>query len=61
MLVVDIVRRHCRDLTEGAVKTRYSKANNYMSVTVTFTAYSRAQLDALYRELTSHEKILMVL
>jgi putative lipoic acid-binding regulatory protein len=32
-----------------------------MSVTVTFTAESRSQLDALYAELNQHEKIKMVL
>jgi putative lipoic acid-binding regulatory protein len=61
MLVVEIVRRHCQDLTEGCVKTRMSSGGKYMSVTVTFTAESRAQLDALYAELNQHEQIKMVL
>jgi len=61
LLVVEIVRRHCQDLTEGCVKKRTSSGGKYMSVTVTFTAESRSQLDALYAELNQHEKIKMVL
>lgn len=61
MLVVEIVRRHCQDLTEACVQTRMSSGGKYMSVTVTFTAKSRAQLDALYAELNQHEQIKMVL
>jgi putative lipoic acid-binding regulatory protein len=61
MLFVEIVRRHCQDLTEGCVQTRMSSGGKYMSVTVTFTAESRAQLDALYAELNQHEQIKMVL
>lgn len=61
LLVVEIVRRHCQDLTENCVQTRTSNGGKYMSVTVTFTAESRNQLDALYAELNQHEKIKMVL
>ena len=60
-LVVSIVRRHVDDLGEGAVRVRASRGGKYTSVTVTFTARSRSQLDALYRDLTSHERILVVL
>lgn len=60
-LVVTIIRRHCQDLTENAVITRASKGGKYISVTVTITAHSRAQLDVLYTELSQHEQVLMVL
>lgn len=60
-LVVDIVRRHCHDFTENAVSVRHSTGGKYMSVTVTFTAQSRVQLDALYAELSAHERVKMVL
>lgn len=60
-LVVSIFRRHCGDLPEGAVKTRLSTRGNYMSVTVTIMAQSRKQLDDLYRELSGHERVNMVL
>jgi putative lipoic acid-binding regulatory protein len=60
-LVVDIVLRHVGSVREGAVSVRASAGGNYLSVTVTVLAESQAQLDGLYRELSGHEHILMVL
>ena len=60
-LVIEIVQRHAPDLDDSAVSSRTSGGNAYRSVTATFMAHSRAQLDALYTELSSHEQILMVL
>ena len=60
-LVVEIVRRHVPDLDAGAVSSRTSHGAAYRSVTTTFTAHSREQLDALYTELSQHEQILMLL
>jgi putative lipoic acid-binding regulatory protein len=40
---------------------RSSRAGNYLSVTATIHATSRAQLDDLYRDLTSHPMVTMVL
>ena len=61
LLVVEIVRRHAPDLSEGAVKSRHSSAGKYISITVTVTAQSRQQLDNIYLELTAHEKVIMAL
>lgn len=60
-LVVSLVRKHSPDLGEGAVRTRTSRGGKYMAVTVTIQARSRAQLDAIYLELTGHERVLMAL
>jgi len=60
-LVVSIVCQHNITVTEGAVKTRLSKGGKYASVTVSFEAQSRAQLDALYQQLSDHPDIRMVL
>ena len=60
-LVVEIVRRHVNDLGENAVKSKPSRKGKYLSVTVTFTASSRRQLDAIYQALTDHERVLMSL
>lgn len=38
-----------------------SRAGTYLSITATFTATSRKQLDALYRELNGHELVMMTL
>lgn len=60
-LVAEIVIRHVGDINEGAVAIRPSKNGKYVSVTVTFEAQGKDQLDELYRELSAHERILMVL
>jgi hypothetical protein len=61
VLVVHIVRRHAPDLADHAVSRRFSANGKYRSVTATFMARSRAQLDALYAELSAHEQVLMLL
>jgi len=60
-VVVSLVRKHCPDLHEGAVHARLSNGGRYMSVTVTIQATSRAQLDAIYMELTADKRILVAL
>jgi putative lipoic acid-binding regulatory protein len=61
LAVVDIVRRHAPDLQQDAIQSRPSANGNYLSITVTITAQSRAQLDAIYMELTACEHVLMAL
>ena len=43
------------------VELRASKGDKYLGVTVTITATSRAQLDELYRTLSTHPMVKMVL
>lgn len=59
--VVEIVRRHVPDLLEENIISHLSNGNRYRSVTFEFMAQSRAQLDALYAELSSHQRVLMIL
>ena len=60
-LVVEIVRRHVPDLRESAVSTRPSRGGKWLAVTVTIQAGNKAQLDAIYQDLTDHERIVMAL
>lgn len=60
-LVVEIVRRHVPDITEDAVSTRPSRHGNYVAVTVQVRATSREQLDAIYYELSAHERVTIAL
>ncbi len=60
-VVLEIVQRHVPDLPPEAASTRLSGGGKYLAVTVTFTASSRDQLDALYRELSSHPRVVMLL
>jgi uncharacterized protein len=43
------------------IETRVSSGGKYLGVTLTVTATSREQLDALYRALTSHPMVKVVL
>ena len=60
-LVATLVRQHVPDLGEGAIRSRPSKEGKYIAVTVTVTATSREQLDAIYYALTACEHVLMAL
>ncbi len=60
-LVVEIIQKHARLAVEKAVTTRLSKGGKFLSLTVRFQAESQAQLDAIYRELSAHEKVVMML
>jgi putative lipoic acid-binding regulatory protein len=60
-LVLGIVQKHAGAIDPANIEERPSKDGNYLSLTCTFRARSREQLDALYRELTSCEKVLIVL
>ncbi len=59
--VVEIVRRHVADFDETAVTVRESKGGKYLAVSVSFTATSKAQLDALYCDLTAHPDVVWAL
>jgi hypothetical protein len=56
-LVVEIVRRHAPGLDEGLVTQRASSGGKWLAVTVTIEAESRAQLDAIYQDLTANELV----
>lgn len=45
----------------STVELRPSKAGNYLGITITVTATSREQLDELYRTLTTHPMVKVVL
>ena len=57
----EIVERHAGSMPEDRVTERLSKDGNFLSVTYNIRASSRPQLDDLYRELSSHESVLVVL
>lgn len=59
--MLDIVLRHAPDFDPAAMQMRASSKGNYLSLTCTLRAHSRAQLDALYRELSAHPLVKVVL
>ena len=59
--VIEVVLRHAPDFDPAGVEMRPSSKGNYLAVTCTFRARPQAQADALYRELTSHPMVKVVL
>ncbi len=59
-LVFSLVKPHAPGLSENAIKTRASGQGHYLAVTITVRATNREQLDAIYRDLTACEHIMMV-
>lgn len=59
--IAAVVLRHAQDFDAATMQMRPSKAGNYLSLTCTVRAVSQQQLDALYRDLTSHPKVKVVL
>jgi len=59
--VWSIIVRHAPDISEDDVSITESRQGSYVSVTVTVTAPSRAQLDAIYADLQAHDAVLAAL
>ena len=59
--VLAVVLRHVPDFDPAAVEMRASKKGGYLGLTCNIRATSRAQLDELYRELTAHPMVKVVL
>jgi putative lipoic acid-binding regulatory protein len=58
--VLSVFDRHI-DRDQLSCSERRSSGSKYLSLTVTFIASSREQLDAIYRDLNSHQLVLMTL
>jgi uncharacterized protein len=59
--IVAVARQFDPGFDASRVERRPSKAGNYLGLTITVTATSRAQLDELYRTLSSHPMVKVVL
>jgi putative lipoic acid-binding regulatory protein len=59
--IVEIVRQHAPDFDAAKVEMRASSGGKYISLTCTVTATSKPQLDDLYRALTAHPWVKVVL
>ena len=59
--VTAIARQFDPTFDASTVELRDSSKGNYLGITITVTATSREQLDELYRALTSHPMVKVVL
>ena len=59
--MVEIVTKHAPDYDPASIERRPSSGGRYLGLTCTIIATSQGQLDALYRELSTHPMVKMVL
>ena len=59
--MVSVARHFDPGFDAATVELRASKADKYLGVTLTITATSREQLDELYRTLSTHPMVKLVL
>lgn len=59
--IVSVVVVHAPDFDETTVEVRESSKGNYLGLTCTVRATSQEQLDNLYRALTAHPMVKVVL
>jgi len=60
-LAIGIVTRHFGELDPAHIEERPSKGGKFLGLTITVRAESKAQLDAVYMELTSCRQVLVAL
>ena len=56
-----IVEGHVGDVDDTRVQSAVSRNGSFVSVTITITATSQQQLDAIYREISARDDVLMAL
>lgn len=59
--IVAIARRFDPQFDENTIEQRPSRTGKYLGLTITIMATSRSQLDDIYRALTSHSLVKVVL
>ena len=59
--IVAVARQFDPGFDPATVEQRPSKGGNYLGLTITITATSREQLDELYRTLSTHPMVKVVL
>ena len=58
---LELVESYAGAIPEEDVSTSSSSKGNFVSITVTFTAESKAQVDTIYQTLHDHDLVLMVI
>ena len=60
-IVLEIIQKHAAVAADRKVATRLSRGGRFLSVTVHVKAENQEKLDAIYNELSAHERVLMML
>mgnify|MGYP006278688513 CR=1 FL=1 len=60
-IVIGIIEKHAGAVDINRIEERPSRDGTYLGITITITATSKGQLDAIYMELTACERVLVSL
>lgn len=56
-----LVEQHTGPLDDDRLRVAESRNGRFVSITITIRAESRAQLDAIYEDLSAHDEVLVAL
>jgi len=59
--VAAVIEKHIIEGETVSYNTKTSSGNKYLSITATFKARSQEQLTAIYKELSQHKFVLMIM
>jgi len=60
-IALEIVQRHAPEVESSSIASKLSKTNKFVSLSITLTAKSKQQMDAIYQDLSNCEQVLMSL
>lgn len=60
-IVYSIMLRHIPSFDRNGMSSRLSRDGNYLSITLSFFAETKEQVESLFKELNDHEQVIMVL
>ena len=61
IIALEIIMRHAPEVGEHSMKSKLSKTNKFISVSISLTAQNKQQMDAIYQDLSDCEQVLMSL
>jgi len=60
-VAIELVEKHAGKSADDVIRMRPSSKGNFLSITITIVATSQDQLDNIYRDLSSHDEIVIAL
>ncbi len=60
-IVIHLLQQHVDEINDNDIKSKFSKGDKYLSITITILASSKKQLDAIYQDLSDCPDVLMAL
>lgn len=60
-IAVELVAKHVGTIADDSIQFSSSRRRNFLAITITIVAESQQQLDDIYRDLSSHDEIVVAL